>query len=168
MWYVVQVRAGMEERIKHQCINIVDEKILERCFVPYYKERKKYQGTWHTEEKVLFPGYIFMVSSQLKSLYKSLWNVIGMTKLLGTGNEIVPLSEGEVELLEKMGVDRDALDISTGIIENSIVRITNGPLTGMEGYIRKIDRHKRKAWLEVNMFGRTMKLEAGLEIIEKK
>ena len=37
----------------------------------------------------------------------------------------------------------------------------------MEGLIRKIDRHKRMAYLEVEMFGRKIEMRAGLEIIEK-
>lgn len=168
MWYVVQVRSGMEERIRNQCINIIDEKTLERCFIPYYEEKKKYQGTWHTESKILFPGYVFMVSSQLEDLHKNLRRVIGMTKLLGTGNEIVPLREDEIQLLKKMRADEKTLEVSTGIEEKGNVVITEGPLTGMEGYIQRIDRHKRKAWLEIHMFGRTMKMEAGLEVIEKK
>ncbi len=38
---------------------------------------------------------------------------------------------------------------------------------GLEGAIRKIDRHKRKAWLEMEMFGRRQQIEIGLEIIKK-
>lgn len=168
MWYVVQVRGGNEDKIACQCRNIIDGKVLERCFVPYYEEQKKYQGTWHTEKKVLFPGYVFMVSGQLTDLYKSLQGIIGMTRLLGTGNEIVPLQQDEIELLKKMGAAEKPLEVSTGIIENGAVVIKEGPLAGLEGYIRKIDRHKRKAWLEIDMFGRTMNMEAGLEIVEKK
>lgn len=168
MWYVVQVRSGMEERIRNQCMRIMDGKILEQCFVPYYEEKKKYQGTWHTEKKVLFPGYVFMVSNRLNDLYQDLRNVIGMTKLLGTGDEIVPLREDEIRLLNQWGAADKALEISTGIMENQSVRITEGPLAGMEGCIRRIDRHKRKAWLEIHMCGRMMRLEAGLEIMEKK
>ena len=40
-------------------------------------------------------------------------------------------------------------------------------VSGMEGLIRKIDRHKRMAYLEVEMFGRMVEMRAGLEIIEK-
>ena len=90
-----------------------------------------------------------------------------MTKLIGTGEEIVPLQEDEIELLRKMGVDEKALKMSNGIIENGTIMITEGPLAGMEGCIRKIDRHKRKAWLEICMFGKTVKMEAGLEIMER-
>jgi len=168
MWYVVQVRSGTEDRIVSQCQNVIDAGVLERCFVPYYEERKKYHGTWHTEKKILFPGYVFMVSSQLTALHKSLQGVIGMTRLLGTGNEIVPLREEEIGLLQKMGVGEMPMKVSEGMIENDTVVITEGPLTGMEGHIRRIDRHKRKAWLDIDMLGRTMRIEAGLEIIEKK
>lgn len=167
MWYVVQVRTGTEERVKKQCLKLIDRKILEQCFVPYYEEKRKYQGEWHIEKRNLFPGYVFMVSERLTDLYKNLHKVIGMTKLLGTGEEVVPLTEEEVNLLKKMGAGKKPVELSMGIIENGTVMIIDGPLAGMEGCIRKIDRHKRKAWLEIDMFGRTIGMEAGLEIIRK-
>lgn len=167
MWYVVQVRTGTEEKMKSQCLKTIDNQVLEQCFVPYYEEKKKYQGTWHTEKRVLFPGYVFMISERLADLYKGLRKVIGMTKLLGTGEEIVPLTKEEVDFLKKMGAGEKAVEVSIGMIENGTVVIIDGPLAGMEGCIRKIDRHKRKAWLQVNMFGRTTQMEAGLEIVRK-
>ena len=89
------------------------------------------------------------------------------TRLLGTGDEIIPLSQEEVELLLKLGKEEQLVAISTGIIENDQVRILTGPLQGMEGYIRKINRHKRKAWVSIEMFGRSVDMEVGLEIIKK-
>ena len=56
------------------------------------------------------------------------------------------------------------MEMSEGIIEPSRIRILSGPLMGMEGQIRKIDRHKRKAWIEVELFGRIQRVEVGLEI----
>ena len=109
-----------------------------------------------------------MVSGRLDDVYQELRKVIGLTKLLGTGKEIVPLSEEETALLKRIGAGEGPLEISMGLIENGTVTVTEGPLTGMEGCIRRIDRHKRKAWLEIDMFGRTMEMEVGLEIIEKK
>lgn len=167
MWYVIQVRTGTEEKMKEQCLKRIGRNTLEKCFVPYYEEKKRYQGTWHTDKRILFPGYVFLISERLDELYQKLREVTGMTKLLGTGDEIVPLREEEVELLQKTEAGERPLEISTGIIENGIVIIMDGPLAGMEGCIKKIDRHKRKAWLEIDMFGRTIRMEAGLEIIRK-
>ena len=167
MWYVIQVRTGTEENICCQCRKIIDSSILERCFIPYYQEKKKYQGKWHTQERILFPGYVFLVTNHVEELYESLKDIIGSTRLIGTGEEIVPLSEEEVTLLLRLGKEEQLVELSTGIIENSQIRILEGPLVGMEGMIRKIDRHKRKAWLEIEMFGRTVEMQVGLEVIAK-
>lgn len=169
MWYIAQVRNGSEEQVRNKCIRAADKRVLEQCFIPRYKEMKKYQGAWHTQEKLLFPGYVFMISSHAEELNKSICNVIkpGTVKMLGTGDEIVPLKESETKLLEHMGVRENALDISKGVIKDGVTHVTEGPLTGLESYIRKIDRHKRKAWLEFDLSGSMVRMEAGLEITEK-
>ena len=61
-----------------------------------------------------------------------------------------------------------ALTEAEGIIENDQVIITRGPLKGHEGLIKKIDRHKRKAYLEMEMFGRKLETQVGLEVVVKR
>ena len=39
---------------------------------------------------------------------------------------------------------------------------------GLEGCIKKIDRHKRTAWLEIEMMGRIVETRVGLEVVEKR
>ena len=167
MWYVVQVRTGTEENIRTQCLRKISSEILERCFIPYYESMKKYKGKWHLEQKILFPGYVFMITDEMEQLYLGLKKVIGLTKLIGTGREIIPLKQEEVDFLTEFGKEKQVVEMSTGIIENGRIRITDGPLKGREAMIRKIDRHKRKASLEIPMFGRILETQAGLEIIEK-
>ena len=48
------------------------------------------------------------------------------------------------------------------------VIITEGPLKGMEGMIKKIDRHRRTAAIEIEMFDRKVLMNVGLEIVEKR
>ena len=74
----------------------------------------------------------------------------------------------EVELLMRIGTDKQLVEMSSGIIENDRVRILSGPLMGMEGNIRRIDRHKRIAYLEIEMFGRTVEMKVELDIIRKE
>lgn len=167
MWYVVQVRTGSEESILTQCRKNIPDTVLERCFIPYYEEKKRIQGEWKTQKKVLFPGYIFVITENLETLYEELKDVIGFTRLIGTGREVVALKEREVEFLESFGGEEQIVHMSEGIIENSKVIIHAGPLQGKEGFIKKIDRHKRKAYLEIPMFGRLQTIQVGLEIIAK-
>lgn len=167
MWYVVQVRTGTEENIRQQCDNNIGNEIMDSCFIPYYEERRHVRGEWVTLKKVLFPSYIFIVTEEIEEVYKKLKTVIGLTKLLGTGQEIVPLTEKEQIFIQRLGGDDHVVEMSEGIIEQSKVRVTSGPLMGMEGYIRKIDRHKRKAWMELELFGRKQMVQVGLEIVAK-
>ena len=167
MWYVVQVRSGTEHNIRIQCNKKIPDTIMERCFIPYYEEKKKQNGSWNTLQKILFPGYIFMITEDVEKLFFHLKTIEGMTKLIGTGNDIIPLTEEEIIFLQRLGGDEQIVSMSEGIIEGTQVTIISGPLKGMEGLIQKIDRHKRKAWLELELFGRMQQVEVGLEITKK-
>ena len=167
MWYVIQVRTGSEENIRLQCEANIPQDVMERCFIPYYEERRRIRGEWMTLKKILFPGYVFLITEEIDELFYQLKKVIGLTRLLGTGEEIIPLTERERNFLLRFGGEDQIVEMSEGIIEQSRIRILSGPLMGMEGQIRKIDRHKRKAWLEVEMFGRPQRVEVGLEVAMK-
>lgn len=62
MWYVMQVRTGTEENIRCQCQRMISSDILKRCFIPYYQQKKRFQGKWHIQERILFPGYVFLIA----------------------------------------------------------------------------------------------------------
>lgn len=168
MWYVMQVCTGTENKIKSQCLSHIKKEVLQECFIPLYEEKKRIQGRWQVTEKIMFPGYVFVVTDDLSRLQWELKKIIGLTKLLGTGDEIIPLNEEEVQMIQRFGGDDHVVGMSEGIIENSTVIIQRGPLAGWEAYIKKIDRHKRKAYLELEMFGRVQKIEVGLEIFAKR
>ena len=169
MWYVVQVYTGREENIKHQCESLLPlfPDAFERVFIPYSNRRMKIEGEWGNIERVLFPGYIFIVTSNLYDAVKLLRKVEGMTKILGDGENMIPISKEEEEMLRRLGGEEQIVEMSEGIIENSVLKVTEGPLKGMEPLIKKIDRHKRRAWIEVEMFGAPKVIEVGLEIFRK-
>ncbi len=167
MWYVVQVFTGTEQSICRQAEKVISTAILPRIFIPYYEEKRHSCGEWKLLQKVLFPGYVFVVTDHIEELWLQLKKVIGLTRLIGAGEDIIPLTEEEVDFLLNFGKEEQIVKMSQGIIENDHVHITDGPLMGMEGSIRKIDRHKRKAWVEVQMFGRKQVVQVGVEIVRK-
>ena len=167
MWYVIQTTSGKEENIKIQCETYLPAGLVEKYVIPFYEEKRRFQGEWHTLQKKLFPGYVFFISDNAEELFLQLKKVPAMTKMLGTGDEIVALTPQEIEFILRFCGEDDIVGMSEGIIENDQVHILSGPLIGLEGYIRKIDRHKRKAWLELEMFGRMQRVEVGLEILHK-
>jgi transcriptional antiterminator NusG len=162
----MQLRSGTEHKILAKLTSLADPEILERGFVPLYEQKKRYQGKWHIEEKILFPGYLFLVTDKIDKLVQELSRILGSSHILKTGDEIVPLTDQEVELLQRMGKQDQKVEMSIGIIVNDKVRITSGPLVGMEGLIKRINRHKRVANLSLEMFGGVTDFQVGLEIIE--
>ena len=144
MWYVMQVRTGTEENIRCQCQRLISNNVLERCFIPYYQQKKRFQGEWHIQERILFPGYVFLIAQNLECLSESLRKVIGMTRLLGTGEDIIPLSQEEVNLLLKLGKEEQLVAMSTGIIESDQVRILTGPLRAWKAVSEKLTDIKEK------------------------
>lgn len=60
------------------------------------------------------------------------------------------------------------MKMSKGVIEGDRVMVTRGPLKGHEALIARIDRHKRLAWVDMDMFGRHKTIRVGLEIVSKK
>lgn len=80
----------------------------------------------------------------------------------------MPIERSKEELFRSMVDDNHEIAISTGLIEGDKVIITDGPLAGKEAMIKKINRHKRIAILNVTMFGESVGVTVGLEIVEKR
>ena len=167
MWYVIQVFTGREEETKQLCKRLIPEEVLTDCFIPYRENMKKYLGKWHKEREILFPGYVFLITDRIEEVSVELKRVPGFTKLLGDRECLIALTNQEVAFIEHFGGKDRVTEMSVGFIINDKIQIAQGPLIGMEGSIRKIDRHKRKAWVEVEMFGRKMEVQIGLEIVIK-
>lgn len=167
-WYVMQVLSGQEEKIVQKCSLIIDKHLLYECFIPYATKMKKYQGKWHKIDDILFKGYVFLITDDIEELYIQLKKIPDLTKMLGkSDNEIFPLKDNEVNFLKRFGKDDHIIDISTGYIEGDVIRVLDGPLFGKEGMIKKIDRHKRIAYIEVDFFNQITTAKVGLEIISK-
>ena len=198
MWYVIQVQTGREEQIIEEAGKYQVQEYFDSMFAPHCVKKKKYLGQWHTQQEILFPGYLFVISSRPEELYQALKRVPKFTKLLGTGEKWTPMTEEDIAIVrrlsgkqlsgeplsrkaeasagrpgEKEKSERESgtswlMDFSEGYIQGEKVIVTKGPLKGMESKISRIDRHKRLAWLTVELFGRTVELQAGLEIVRKE
>lgn len=168
-WYAVRVRIGAEENVRLRCLEQISSEMLKGCYVFRYKEKRRLYGVWIVQEKVLFPGYVFLISGGVDTevVARELWRIKSVIGFLEIDSGLALLGDKEVDFLLAIGGHRQTVEISEGIIEQSKVRVHSGPLVGKEKYIRKIDRHKRKAFLEMPIFGEKQIMQVGLEIVEK-
>ena len=166
-WYVIQVMTGTEQPMCASIRQIVDKAFYDRCFVPMAEVRQKRNGRYIDVARPLFPGYLFIISDRIGDVQASLWKVAKFKRLLNAGSIPVSLYEEEVRVFRTLADDNCQINLSKGFIEGDRVTVTEGPLKDQEGLIKKIDRHKRIAIVEIPFLGHPVNVRVPLEIAEK-
>lgn len=168
VWYAVQVATGREETTRDMCRKLIDKELYKDIFIIRFDKAKKYYGEWHKEKKIMFPGYMFIDTDNPNEIYEQLKNVPEFMKILGrNGNDFIAIESSKEALFKAMVSKNYEIPISIGVIEGDKVIVKEGPLVGMEAYIKKIDRHKKVAILKAEMFEQEIGVSVGLEVIEK-
>lgn len=167
MWFVLKCDPGKAEEIMEFCREHISGQILHDIFTFTYDRMKRYEGSWHIETKPLFPEYIFFETADPEALSEQLEQHCASITRQGNGRLLAKILPEEETFLRKAGGQEHHLKMSQGYIKNGITHIVTGPLVGMERRIRKIDRHKRLANIEMPVRGMDKPVQAGLEITSK-
>ena len=165
MWYVIWTTTGREEQCRVMIERKCDPETFERCVIPKNVIKKNIKGKWITMEEKLFPSYLFVKSEDIEAFVGELKKITEFLRVLQNDEIFLPLRDEEVKLLHRFLETEEVLPESYGVKEGDKVRILEGPLVGMEGLIKFIDRHKRIAFLEAEMFGRRVEMKMGLEVV---
>lgn len=165
-WYVLYVSGGKEARI----VSFLKDHEI-KAFTPTMERIHKKQGAYQKIVVPMFPNYIFIISEldqkdfneELRKL-KQLKS--GIIKQLTYDNDgTSALLPEEKDLLESLMDDCYLIRHSVGMMEGDRIIVTDGPLIGMESRIKRVDRHKRLAYLECELLGKQVKIS--LEVIKK-
>ena len=166
--YVIQVIGG-RERTGAELLRRHADDVVEECFLPTFELMRRKDGEWRKVRELLFPGYLFVKTNDPERLAVRLRAVPVFMRLLGNDDSFTPLFPDEVTWLEAFTTAKThVVEMSRGVIEGGAVVVTDGPLKGREAQITKINRHKRLAYLDMHMFGRTKSVRIGLEIVRKR
>ncbi|WP_034442334.1 antiterminator LoaP [Butyrivibrio sp. AE2032] len=169
MWYVIWTATGSERKLNTWIADYMKHSLYEDCFVPMVDQNRKVKGKWKTIRKPLFPGYMFVKTdeSRIGEFADRLKRSGVFTAILSTDVGFTPVNAKETYLIDSAYNNEGILGTSIGMIEGDTIKILSGPLMGLEGAIKMINRHKRTATIELNMFGRISRVNIGLEIISK-
>ena len=147
----------------------LSEEQKKRIFVPTYDCMKKYQGSWHMEQKPAFRN-CFLIDCRDRDDLADMLHRLQCADIFAeniTANAIALFPEQEVFLRNLMMPETKKISMSTGYIKDGRTYVTKGPLQGREKMISRIDRHKRLAKLRFAAGNTDRELCAGLEIISK-
>lgn len=163
-WYVVFVETGREEEVQ-KWFDFYFENETFRSLVPTRRLREKRGGKIYHVLRKLFPGYVFFNINMSLEKYKIIKKIPGIIKILNTGSYYSHISDKEMSIILKLVGDKSVIDYSKVLVENSKIQVKDGPLYGMEGIIKKIDKHKKRAKVELYFDGEPRLVEIGVEII---
>ena len=167
-WYVIQVLTGKEFRMAEDVKLLLDKHLYEMSFSPAWEKQYRRQGKTFSRKRPLFPGYFIIVSDYIDEVAAALWKTAEYKRLLRTGESITPMGEEEVKRFLSLADENFNISLSIGFIEGDAITITEGPLKGSEGLIKKVDRHKREAFVEVPFLSTYTRVRVPLEIVDKR
>lgn len=179
MYYVIQTAPNKESEVELYIERILDGELYTKYFHPIRVIPKKIRGEWVNRYEKLFPGYVFLITDRIEEIYLALKKIPAMTKLLGKENDrYYPLTPEEEEWLnrlldisEKASFERFDAEVAISNVEfdeNDNVVIKDGPLKNMEGYIKKINLHKKIAEVEVDFMNNKTVIYLGIEFLKKR
>lgn len=161
-WYVLHTYSGYEENVARnlkQRIESMDmeDKIFD-VLIPTENKIKIKNGKRRIVTEKIFPGYVLVQMIVTDDSWYVVRNTPNVTGFVGTGNTPTPISQKEVESLQRrMGVaePKYKIDVTPG----SPIRITDGPFKDMEGKVAEVDEARGKVKVLVSMFGRETPVE---------
>lgn len=127
-WYAVCVRSKHEKQVT----DALTSKGYD-CLFPSYREKRKWKDRTKVLELALFPGYVF--SRFDVELRLPILTTPGVQAVAGLGRIPQPLDPHEVEQLQKITAVGYPAQPWPFLKIGQKVRITAGPLTGVEGLL---------------------------------
>ena len=170
--YVLFVKTGREEYINE----LLKKRLDLNKHLPFIPSRIKLfvkKGVKNKQKQICFPGYIFIESdcNELEFLIDVSHLIEQINEAYyflnyGSKPQIKMVKEEQLSLQKLMGMDH-CIDDSIGFIENDKIIITSGALEGLESSIKKVNRHRREALLEINIMGDIRQIKVALDIVKK-
>jgi transcriptional antiterminator NusG len=158
-FYVVHTYTGREKRVKELLEKAVEHQGLGEQFgqviMPAEKVTRVRKSKLVAEERRLYPGYIVVEMELTEEALALVNSVPGVTHLLGTTKEPIPLGDEEVaSMLEQIERGREMTEPEAPFDKGENVKVTKGPFAGFTGTVEEIFTERRRVKVIVTIFGR--------------
>jgi transcriptional antiterminator NusG len=171
-WYIVNVLSGYESKV----IKSIQDRakkddvtsLFEDFIVPTENRVEIKKGKKVNSEKKIFPGYL-MIKMELTDFA---WNVVKNTKyvakLLGSGNQPVPITEQEIaRILKQVEDGKVAKEVKKTFDTGENVKIMSGVFQTFNGIVQEVDDERCRLKILVSIFGRETPVDLSFDQVEK-
>jgi transcriptional antiterminator NusG len=172
-WSVIFVKTGMEDKIIEKLKSSIDVSLA----MPFTITRERYvrkAGVFSVERNMCFHSYIFIQTDLLaEDLLVLMREGVRRTKdiyrfLTYDGKNDIFIRNRELSPLVVLCGRTTCIEKSSGIIVGDAVMISSGPLVGMEGFIKRIDKYRHRATLDLYIMEGIRPVTVALEIVGRR
>jgi len=169
-WYIIHTYAGHENKVARSLKQRMEAMgFADRIFdivVPTRDTIKVSGGKKETVKEKIFPGYVLVKMVLDDESWFLVRSTQGVTSFIGAGSKPTPISEKEVEAIQKF-MTQATPTFQTNFSVGEAVKITDGPFTDFLGTIDKIDDARGKIHVLVSIFGRETPVELDFLQVKK-
>lgn len=169
-WYVVHTYSGHENKVKTalkqrvESLGIKDQ--IGKVLVPTRNTITVRRGEKRESSEKIFPGYILVQMLLTDDAWLAVRTTPGVTGFVGTTTRPSPLSEAEVEAIQKFA-KQEAPKFKIKFSLAEAVKINDGPFAEFLGSIESIDEERGRVKVLVSIFGRETPVELDFLQISK-
>lgn len=172
-WYALFVETNKEEVVQQYLNKYFVESVL-KAIIPKRLVPERREGSMQHISKKMFPGYVLISTELNENIYHLLKKIPRCYRILQPGNhfnkenafDYCRIKDEEITPLIMLLGEGDTIEYSHIYIVNSKVFVNSGPLKGMEGIIKKIDKRKNRAKILLNFLGTEKTFDVGIEILK--
>lgn len=164
MWYVLQVSTGRETAVAK---TLSEQRTA--AYVPREDRLIRKGGGWGRKEYILFPGYVFLNLDYTAENYYMVKAIPGVIRFLGPdGLHPSTLTYLEAEWIKLLAGDGEALEPTEARLRpEGGVRFTGGILQHFPSRITKIDKHSRRATVELSVCGEARSIPLSFDLLSE-
>jgi len=168
-YYAIQVKTRAENKF----IRLFRALFPEITLPIYFPQRRldiRRKGKIKASISAVFPGYIFVEASCDEEILACQWEfrrTEGFYRFLRSNQEITPLADRDLELVLHFIKNSGSIAGRSKVYfdENSRIIVVEGPLMGLEGRIKKVDKRKRRAKIMLDLYNDSFSVDLAFEVI---
>ena len=161
-WFIVHTYAGHENKVagalRQRAETMGFKDAIFDIIVPTREVTKVSQGKKSQVKEKIFPGYVIVRMVLTDESWILVRTTPGVTAFIGAGNKPTPISDKEVEAIQKFMKIEEPL-YKASFVVGEAVKIVDGPFSDFLGTIDSIDETKGKLKVLVSIFGRETPVE---------
>jgi transcription termination/antitermination protein NusG len=160
-WYALYTRSHCEQLV---CDQLAAKGF--QLFLPRIEAWSHRAGKRHLISVPMFPGYLFLRHAIDKTSYIEVRKVRGLVRILGEGwDRLSVVSDSEIEAIQTVLNASLPIMAHPYLREGQRVRITRGPLRGVEGVLVQSKPAKGLLILSVDLLQRSVAVEVDCSVV---